>query len=70
VARHARFTGSARAKDILDRWDEVLPNFVKVMPTDYRRALTQMAGETRAKRDAEIRIKRARNPAVESMHNG
>ncbi len=70
VARHARFTGSARAQDILERWDEVLPQFVKVMPTDYRRALARMAGESRAAKESEIRVKRARNPAVESMHNG
>ena len=44
VERHARFTGSTRAREILERWDHFLPRFVKVMPIDYRRALEQMAG--------------------------
>jgi glutamate synthase (NADPH/NADH) large chain len=45
VERHLLYTGSARARDILDNWDARLPDFVKVMPKDYRRALTDMAAE-------------------------
>jgi len=26
---------------LLTRWDEVLPQFVKVMPTDYKRVLEE-----------------------------
>ncbi|MBM3565206.1 MAG: glutamate synthase subunit alpha, partial [Alphaproteobacteria bacterium] len=39
IERHRRFTASAVAARILDRWDDVLPRFVKVVPVDYRRAL-------------------------------
>ncbi|MSP78892.1 MAG: glutamate synthase large subunit [Dehalococcoidia bacterium] len=39
VERHAVYTGSERAKNILKRWDEMLPHFVKVMPKDYKRML-------------------------------
>ena len=39
IRRHARFTGSTRAREILDRWDHYQPRFVKVMPVEYRRAL-------------------------------
>jgi glutamate synthase (ferredoxin) len=39
VERHAVATGSARAAALLDRWDETLPSFVKIMPRDYRRML-------------------------------
>jgi glutamate synthase (NADPH/NADH) large chain len=42
VERHLLHTGSARAKHILDNWDSALSNFVKVMPTDYAKALTDM----------------------------
>ncbi len=35
IELHQNFTGSPRAGDILDRWDETLPQFVKVMPEDY-----------------------------------
>ena len=42
LARHLKYTGSARAHMIIDRWAEYLPKFVKVMPTDYAKALTDM----------------------------
>ncbi|MEQ8747452.1 glutamate synthase large subunit [Pyruvatibacter sp.] len=42
IENHAHYTGSARAKMILDAWDTYLPKFVKVMPVDYRRALEEM----------------------------
>ncbi len=48
VERHLLHTGSARAKSILDTWDVSLGQFVKVMPKDYRRALTDMAAERKA----------------------
>ena len=38
VERHLLFTGSARARELLDDWDSALARFVKVMPRDYRRA--------------------------------
>ena len=43
IANHARYTGSARAAMILDRWNEYLPKFRKVMPVEYRRALQEAA---------------------------
>ncbi|MBN8938904.1 MAG: glutamate synthase large subunit [Rhizobiales bacterium] len=45
IANHARYTGSKRAQDILDRWSEMLPKFRKVMPVEYRRALAEMAAQ-------------------------
>jgi glutamate synthase (NADPH/NADH) large chain len=42
ITNHARYTGSRRARDILDRWSEMLPKFRKVMPVEYRRALQEM----------------------------
>jgi len=38
---HQNETASAVAGDILDRWDETLPQFVKVMPEDYKRFLEE-----------------------------
>ncbi|HSF47040.1 MAG TPA: glutamate synthase subunit alpha, partial [Burkholderiales bacterium] len=43
IQRHLQFTGSARAKRLLDDWQTYLPRFVKVMPYEYRRALKEMA---------------------------
>ncbi len=45
IENHARYTGSSRAREILDRWTEMLPRFVKVMPMEYRRALQELAAE-------------------------
>ena len=45
VERHLLFTGSARARALLDDWDVALTSFVKVMPRDYRRALIDLRGE-------------------------
>ncbi|MCW5593409.1 MAG: hypothetical protein KIS74_15015, partial [Burkholderiales bacterium] len=45
VQRHLLFTGSERARRILENWPTYLPRFVKVMPLEYRRALAEMAQE-------------------------
>jgi glutamate synthase (NADPH) large chain len=45
VERHLLHTGSARARMLLENWDVALTHFVKVMPKDYRRALTDMEAE-------------------------
>ncbi|HEX9464905.1 MAG TPA: glutamate synthase large subunit [Alphaproteobacteria bacterium] len=45
IERHLHYTNSKRAREILTHWDEVLPKFVKVMPVDYRRALTAAAAD-------------------------
>jgi len=41
IEAHAKHTNSAVAMDVLDRWEEVLGEFVKVMPTDYKRVLQE-----------------------------
>jgi len=43
IERHARFTNSSRAMEILDNFDEYLPRFFKVVPIEYRRALAEQA---------------------------
>jgi glutamate synthase domain-containing protein 3 len=45
LERHARYTGSARAKEILDDWAAYRSRFVKVFPKEYRRALAEMAAK-------------------------
>ena len=40
IENHLHYTGSAVASRILDDWQNCLPHFIKVMPVDYRRALT------------------------------
>jgi glutamate synthase (NADPH/NADH) large chain len=43
IGQHARLTGSARAKAILENWQNYCGKFRKVMPLEYRRALKEMA---------------------------
>jgi glutamate synthase (NADPH/NADH) large chain len=54
---HHRWTGSLRAREILDHWAEARAKFVKVFPNEYKRALGEMnaakqAGDTIAKAKA------------------
>jgi glutamate synthase (NADPH/NADH) large chain len=48
IDRHMRYTNSARARHILESWNEYLPMFRKVMPVEYRRALAEMARQQAA----------------------
>jgi glutamate synthase (NADPH/NADH) large chain len=43
IRRHIVATQSARAKAILDAWDDHAAKFVRVMPNDYRRVLEAQA---------------------------
>ena len=40
---HNRWTGSKRARELLDNWDTARAKFVKVFPIEYKRALGEMA---------------------------
>jgi len=42
ITNHHTYTGSTRAKEILDNWASYRTKFVKVMPVEYRRALQEM----------------------------
>ena len=54
LENHYKYTGSTKAKAILDDWEKELRWFVKVMPTDYRRVLENAAAmEERAKQLSE-----------------
>ena len=45
IERHLLHTGSRRARDLLDNWEQSVGLFVKVMPKDYRRALMDLEAE-------------------------
>ncbi len=42
ISNHLKYTGSERARAILDDWETYRPKFVKVMPVEYRRALLEI----------------------------
>ena len=67
VSDHHQWTGSLRAREILDHWSEALPKFVKVFPNEYKRALAEISlkamtalGEIRATTEADDAIAKAR----------
>ncbi len=45
---HNRWTGSKRARELLDNWAEARGKFVKVFPVEYKRALGEMAAKKAA----------------------
>jgi glutamate synthase (NADPH/NADH) large chain len=42
IERHFKFTGSTRARNLLDDWPVARSKFVKVFPTEYKRALAEL----------------------------
>jgi glutamate synthase domain-containing protein 2/glutamate synthase domain-containing protein 3 len=48
IENHFEYTGSQRARRILDNWEACVPLFVKVMPMDYRRVLERIRAKEHA----------------------
>jgi glutamate synthase (NADPH/NADH) large chain len=42
IERHFKHTGSTRARNLLDDWTNARSKFVKVFPSEYKRALGEM----------------------------
>ncbi|NRF66612.1 glutamate synthase subunit alpha [Aquincola sp. S2] len=56
IESHHRWTGSLRAREILEDWANARGRFVKVFPSEYKRAL----GEINAARESDATIAKAR----------
>lgn len=41
IEKHSQYTDSEVAKTILNDWNKWLPRFIKIMPTEYKRALAE-----------------------------
>jgi glutamate synthase (NADPH) large chain len=57
IFRHAQYTGSKRAEEILATWNSWVPFFVRVMPNDYKRVLDsqkKMRDSGLSQEDAEM----------------
>lgn len=46
VEEHVTRTGSKRANELLGRWEEMKPQFIKVIPTEYKRVLQHRRAKT------------------------
>jgi glutamate synthase (NADPH/NADH) large chain len=49
IERHFKYTGSTRARNLLDAWATSREKFVKVFPNEYKRALRELFAEAQAK---------------------
>jgi len=61
LEEHNRWTGSKRARELLDNWAEARAKFVKVFPNEYKRAL----GEINARKTAVIATAKSQATAQE-----
>ncbi len=68
VERHLRYTGSVRARHILENWDTMLAKFVKVMPVDYRRALNEQTARPAMEQAVEAGPQDADAPVRGTAH--
>jgi len=50
LQNHQDYTHSTKAQTILAQWPESSKNFIKVMPTDYKKALAQLAQENQTQK--------------------
>ncbi|MEB3291769.1 MAG: glutamate synthase large subunit [Synechococcales bacterium] len=48
IQRHADYTGSTRATQVLAQWETMVPQFVKVMPKDYKRVIQALNNALKA----------------------
>ncbi|MBN1908146.1 MAG: glutamate synthase large subunit [Pirellulales bacterium] len=62
IEKHLHYTGSQQARRILEKWEEMAGQFVKVMPLDYRRALDKL-------RESEM-VQSEMTPATEEVYHG
>jgi glutamate synthase (NADPH/NADH) large chain len=51
IERHFKYTGSTRARNLLDDWANARAKFVKVFPTEYKRALGELHAAKTAKQE-------------------
>jgi glutamate synthase (NADPH/NADH) large chain len=58
LGRHLKYTGSSRAREIIDHWGDYLPKFVKIMPVEYARALRELEKEQATSDGMTIGMKR------------
>jgi glutamate synthase (NADPH) large chain len=56
ISNHYRFTGSKKAKMILDDLNQWMPKFIKVIPYDYKRVMQEMKLEEIRKKIADVEM--------------
>jgi glutamate synthase (NADPH/NADH) large chain len=70
LEEHVRRTGSRKARELLDSWQAVVPKFVKVVPSEYRRALEAQASPATNGADASNGIVSLLSPSTPYVSTG
>ncbi len=64
IQNHLDYTGSNRAKEILEDWDNAMTRFVKIFPAEYKAALERMALKKAAEANQKDLEKPTKEPAL------
>jgi glutamate synthase (NADPH/NADH) large chain len=56
INRHYKYTGSKKAKMILDAPEKYLPMFIKVIPYDYKKVIQEQKLEELKKKIADVEL--------------
>jgi glutamate synthase (NADPH/NADH) large chain len=56
ISRHYRYTGSKKAKMILDDIDKYIPQFIKVIPYDYKMVMQEQKLEELKRKKADVEM--------------
>ncbi|HLP06265.1 MAG TPA: glutamate synthase-related protein, partial [Paludibacter sp.] len=54
IANHFKYTGSTRAKEILDNWSQYVDKFKKIVPIEYKKVLQEEKMEAINKKIAQV----------------
>jgi len=54
IANHLKYTGSARARQILDNWSFYVEKFKKIVPIEYKKVLQEEKMEAINKKIAQV----------------
>ena len=54
ITKHYQFTGSVRAKELLDNWRDAVDKFIKVVPIEYKKVLQEEKMEAINKKIAQV----------------
>lgn len=66
IEEHHRWTGSLRARDLLDHWADARSRFIKVFPHEYKRVLADRA-EAAAAEAAAVTVNQAQHTSAAAV---
>ncbi|HCC32232.1 MAG TPA: glutamate synthase large subunit [Marinilabiliales bacterium] len=64
ISNHFNYTGSTRAKEILEDWDNALLKFIKIFPKEYKEALRKQKEKKVQQPDSQTIEKRTENAVL------